>query len=156
MKGIAGIKNNSVKNTSARNMNAIFIIYYLAERQRSPSTHLVRSRVERLVGTFISVSWLLGSKSDPHLFIAKLTRAASRPIIGLIHIIFRFQRYASPSARPPRVSRNGAGDCWPSYCLATKSRNSLTLSLASMNASTLSPFENSTRSSYFRNSPDPS
>jgi hypothetical protein len=42
------------------------------------------------------------------------------------------------------------------YCLATKLKNSRTLSLAPKNASTLSPLVNSTNISYFRNSPDPS
>ena len=42
------------------------------------------------------------------------------------------------------------------YCLATKARNSLTLDLASKDASTLSPLENSIRISYLRKSPEPS
>ena len=45
---------------------------------------------------------------------------------------------------------------WPSYCPATKARNSFTLSFASINASTLSALENSIRISYLRNSPEPS
>ncbi len=42
------------------------------------------------------------------------------------------------------------------YCVETKLRNSWTFCLVLKNASTLSPLENSTRISYFRNSPEPS
>src|SRR5574341_2316684 len=42
------------------------------------------------------------------------------------------------------------------YCVETKLKNSRTFCLVLKDASILSPLENSTRISYFRNSPEPS